>query len=140
MTPREAAEQLHITTEQLRGFVHDGELRYVNVGRGKKRDRMMFKAVDIEDFVERRTRRRVAPCLSTNPKSRHSTGTILSGEVIGFTARRNQRRREAEEVERTARAAERAMKHVTRCSDLAATRSCRRAVLGRDRPATCRRR
>lgn len=92
MTPREAAEKLHVTTDQLRGFVHDGELRYVNIGRGKKRDRMMFKPIDIEEFVERRTQRKVAPCLSTNLKSPHSIGTISSAEVVGFTARRNERR------------------------------------------------
>ena len=91
-TPRETAEQLHVTTDQLRGFVNDGEIRYVNVGRGKKRERMMFKPADIEEFVERRTKRKVFTCLSTNLKSPHSTGTISSAEVVGFTARRNERR------------------------------------------------
>ena len=36
--PRVAAAKLSVTVEQLMGFVRDGELRYVNIGRGKKRD------------------------------------------------------------------------------------------------------
>jgi excisionase family DNA binding protein len=93
MTPRQAAEYLHVSTDQLRGFVHDGALRYVNVGRGKKRDRMMFTSGDLDEFVERRTRsRRVTSCLSTSLQGPRSTGTISSAEVVGFTARRNERR------------------------------------------------
>ena len=33
----EAAQHLSATGEQVMGFVQDGELRYINVGRGKKR-------------------------------------------------------------------------------------------------------
>src|SRR5262245_49785825 len=49
LTKKEAARLLHISGEQLSGFVRDGELRYVNLGRGKKRPRMMFARQDIDD-------------------------------------------------------------------------------------------
>ena len=89
--PRRLVDPARDQADQLRGFVNDGEIRYVNVGRGKKRERMMFKPADIEEFVERRTKRKVFTCLS-NLKSPHSTGTISTAEVVGFTARRNERR------------------------------------------------
>src|SRR5262249_18325365 len=92
-TRKEAARRLKVTPDQLAKLVHDGELRYVNVGRGKKRPRMRFTDADLDEFIERRTRREVS-CPSISPKSRLSTDTISGSEVIGFTARRNARHAE----------------------------------------------
>jgi hypothetical protein len=36
LTPKETALRLNITVEQLRAFTADGEINYVNLGRGKK--------------------------------------------------------------------------------------------------------
>ena len=36
LLPAEAARRLGITVDQLFAFVRDGELRYVNMGRGHK--------------------------------------------------------------------------------------------------------
>jgi hypothetical protein len=37
LTPKETAARLRITEDQLAAFTADGEISYINVGRGKKR-------------------------------------------------------------------------------------------------------
>jgi excisionase family DNA binding protein len=91
LTLREAAERLRLSTDQLRAFVHDGELRYINLGRGRKRPRMKFTEFDLAEFVTRRTRRDVE-CQSTSRSERRTTLTTSRSEVIGFTARLNAER------------------------------------------------
>ena len=88
-TTKQAAEALQISIRQIRGLIHDGELRYINVGRGNKKPRMRFADDDLAEFKERRRRREV--CLSGAIKNRPSTNTHLPSEVIGFVARRKRR-------------------------------------------------
>jgi excisionase family DNA binding protein len=88
-TTKQAAAELQVSIRQVRGLVHDGELRYINVSRGKKKPRMRFADEDIAEFKERRRRRET--CLSGAIKSRPSTNTRLPSEIIGFAARRKQR-------------------------------------------------
>ena len=57
LSPRQAAQRLHVSGDTLDGLVQDGELPFVNVGRGKKRPRRMFEEVVIDAFIERRTQR-----------------------------------------------------------------------------------
>jgi hypothetical protein len=86
LNSNETARRLRITEEQLGALVHDGEISYINVGRGKKRPRRRFTEEDIAEFLERRRRREA--CQSISLKSRR-TGTTTSGTVvIGFTAQR----------------------------------------------------
>ena len=88
---KQAAKKLDISEEQARGLVQDGELQFINVGRGKKRPRMRFTEADIDDLIERRRRKSNPLCLSTNRKSHRFTSTTSKPEVIGFTALRNAR-------------------------------------------------
>jgi excisionase family DNA binding protein len=90
-TPAQAARRLGISIRTLRGLVSSGELRYVNVGRGKQREKMMFTDNDLDDLIAGRTRQKAQQCPSTSPKVRRSTTSTSSGEVIAFTARRNGR-------------------------------------------------
>jgi excisionase family DNA binding protein len=91
-TPAQAARRLGVSNRTLRGLVTSGEVRYVNVGRGKQRERVMFTDSDLDDFVANRTRQKAQQsCLSTSPRARRSTTSISSGEVLAFTARRNGR-------------------------------------------------
>src|ERR1700682_1236937 len=85
---KQAAKKLDIAEEQARGLVQDGELQFINVGRGKKRPRMRFTEADLDEMTERR-RRKSEPCLSTNRKSHRFTNTTSKPVVIGFTALRN---------------------------------------------------
>src|SRR5215469_14598733 len=88
-TPKQAAERLQTSVEQLTGFVRDGELKYVNLGRGKKRPRRMFTDDDLDEFIERRKRREATGglCLSTDRPNRRTGNSISRSEVIAFTAR-----------------------------------------------------
>jgi excisionase family DNA binding protein len=83
-TPKEAAERLQTSVEQVTGFVRDGELRYVNIGRGKKRPRRMFTDDDLDEFIERRKRRDA--CLSTSQQSRRTGSMTSKSAVIAFSA------------------------------------------------------
>src|SRR5258708_23651919 len=86
---KQAAKKLNISEDQLAGLVQDGELRYINVGRGQKRPRMRFADEDLDEFIARRRRREA--CLSGSPKTHRCTDMISGSEVIGFTAQRNAR-------------------------------------------------
>jgi hypothetical protein len=86
---KEAARRLDITTDQLSALVRDGEISYVNIGRGKKRPRRRYTEEDLAEFRERRRRREV--CLPTGTNGRHTTNSTSTSRVIGFTARRNAR-------------------------------------------------
>jgi hypothetical protein len=90
LTLKETATKLTMTTEQVMGFVDDGLLIYINVGRGKIRPRYRFSPDDIEDFEKaRRTRKEPKSCLSTDRRNQHRiTGSISSSTAVGFTAQR----------------------------------------------------
>jgi excisionase family DNA binding protein len=89
-TPEQAALRLNITEDQLSALTQDGEIAYINVGRGKKRPRRRFTEPDLNDFVERR-RKRETPCQSTKTRGRPITHSISSTPVSGFMARRSAR-------------------------------------------------
>jgi hypothetical protein len=89
LTRHQAAKVLKITPDQVSGLAQDGKLRYVNVGRGKKRPSRRYTQADLADYIEANRQRDVTPCLSINRNVRPSTATTLRSEVIGFAARRN---------------------------------------------------
>src|SRR5271165_2204110 len=90
MDSKEAARRLSITEEQLGALVQDGEISYINVGRGKKRPRRRYTEEDLAEFLERR-RRREASCQYTRTSGPRSTLTTSSSTVVGFMAQRNAR-------------------------------------------------
>jgi excisionase family DNA binding protein len=90
-TPAQAARRLGISIRTLRDLVSSGELRYVNVGRGKQRERVMFTDNDLSDLIASRTRQKARQCQSTSPRARRSTTSTSSGEVVAFTALRSER-------------------------------------------------
>ena len=89
-SPQCAAERLGVSVKTLQGYVSDGELRYISVGRGAKKVRRKFTDEDIDDFIERRAQRDM-PCRSTGTGTARSTTTTSSSKVIGFTALRDAR-------------------------------------------------
>lgn len=78
LTPRETAAMLRISVDTLDGIVADGDLVFVNVGRGVSKPRRMFARSDIDGLIERRKRRR--PCISTSEPTRKS-GRRKSGSM-----------------------------------------------------------
>jgi hypothetical protein len=90
LTLEEAAARLKSTTDQVVGFVHDGTLKYINVGRGKLKPRYRFDPTDIADFIDAHRTREEPACRSTNQKNpRHTIGLTSSSGVVGFMARRD---------------------------------------------------
>jgi hypothetical protein len=84
LTPSEAAIDLKCSIKTLLGYVKDGSIRYVNVGRGSVKRSYRFH---LAEFKERRAQRD-APCQPTNPR-RHRSGTSISSfGVIDLTALR----------------------------------------------------
>jgi excisionase family DNA binding protein len=49
-TKSQAARRLNISIRTLRGLIKSGELRYVNVGHGKEREKIMFTDSDLDDL------------------------------------------------------------------------------------------
>ena len=91
-TKAQAARRLNISIRTLRGLVASGELRYVNVGRGKQREKMMFTDSDLDGFIAKRTRQKAQDlCPSTSQRARPSITSTSGGEIIAFTALRSER-------------------------------------------------
>lgn len=55
-TPAEVAKILAITVTHLHALATHGEIRYVNIGTGAKRETRRYRAQDVQEFVEERTR------------------------------------------------------------------------------------
>ncbi|QBP23787.1 DNA-binding protein [Bradyrhizobium diazoefficiens] len=89
-SPQSAAERLGVSVKTLNGYVRDGELRYINVGRGSKKQRRKFTDEDLDELIERRARRDV-PCQSISTKTARSTISTSSTKVFAFTALRDAR-------------------------------------------------
>jgi excisionase family DNA binding protein len=87
---KRAARKLGISEDQTRGLIEDGELQFINLGRGKKRPRMRFTDADLDELIERR-RGKITPCLSTNRRNHRIGNSTSKPEVIGFMAQRNAR-------------------------------------------------
>jgi hypothetical protein len=88
-TAAQAAARLAITVEQLISHVEDGALRYINVGRGKKRPRYRFDPADLDAFKAARSTLENAHCPSSSRKNpRPTTGTASKSNVVGFSALR----------------------------------------------------
>ena len=90
LNPDEAARWLGVSTKTMKGYVDDGDLRYINLGRGKKKRRMMFTEADLQEFVERRAQRET-PCQSIVRKAPRSTTSTSNSGVVAFTALRERR-------------------------------------------------
>jgi excisionase family DNA binding protein len=90
LTMTQAATRLNITPDQLKAFVDDGSLRFINVGRGRRRPRYRFTVSDLDAFIASRTTQETsAPCRSTRARSTGaSISSISRSKVIGFMDRR----------------------------------------------------
>jgi len=85
-----AAAILNVTEDQLLGFVHDGLIRYVNVGRGSKKPRYRFTDPDLQEFIENRKQQEIPQCQFSKQRSqRRITGSTSKPVVVGFMALRN---------------------------------------------------
>lgn len=86
LTPAEVAAKLRCSKKTLAAHVRAGSIRYIIIGHGTKRPRRAFTEVDVEEFIERQTRRDL-PVQGIIP-TRRSTASARAGEVLGFMALR----------------------------------------------------
>lgn len=85
LTPDEAARELSVSEKHLRALTDAGQIRYVNISLGAKRERRRYDPQDLDQFREARK------CLSTSGQApRH---TAMTSVVVGidFQARRDAR-------------------------------------------------
>ncbi|MBN9039853.1 MAG: helix-turn-helix domain-containing protein [Rhizobiales bacterium] len=91
MTIEQIAQRLNSSPDHVKALVKDGSLKFVNIGRGKKRPRYRFAESDLAEFVERRTIREAQPCQFSESKTHRSITTNSGSKVIGFAELRKLR-------------------------------------------------
>ena len=92
LTIQQAAERIATSERQLREFVRDGLIPYVNMGRGGKRPAYRFRPDDLDAFIGERLawqERKKQACSSE--REPRSINTISGYAVTDFTALRAQR-------------------------------------------------
>jgi excisionase family DNA binding protein len=91
LTLAQAAAHLGTTIDQVRAHVADGALRFVNIGRGRKRPRYRFEHTDLDAFKASRIQEH-STCRSTDGRGPNFSRSISSSNVIGFQDARAARR------------------------------------------------
>ncbi|MXN51851.1 helix-turn-helix domain-containing protein [Shinella sp. AETb1-6] len=99
LTPESAASRLGISTRQLRDLTDHGQLRWINIGLGKKRPTRRYTPADLEAFIEERAEK----CRSTRRTEETHIPTTSRYGVVDFQAIREQRRSEKQSASRTPR-------------------------------------
>jgi excisionase family DNA binding protein len=94
LTLQDVAARLQVSKKQVRKLVDDGDLRYINIGRGSKHRQIRFHPDDVEECLQRLAKRNMPSCQSTKTRAHRSTNIHSQSDVIGFTARLNARRAE----------------------------------------------
>ena len=84
LTPKQAASELAISDKQLRVLTEMGEIAYINIGCGRKRETRRYEPSAIAAFIERRRGVRVPVQGVTSPIN------FIDGS--DFFARREERR------------------------------------------------
>ena len=80
----EAAEKLRCCGRTVRRFIANGELPYIDVGRGHSRARMKIHPADLASFIESRRR---FECPSTSRRKARSTRMTSNSTGSDFMAR-----------------------------------------------------
>lgn len=75
LTPAEAARELRVSEKQLRWLTNAGQIRYINVGLGEKRECRRYDPSDLDQFREARA------CQSTGGKVAQLTAMISNSKV-----------------------------------------------------------
>jgi hypothetical protein len=88
---QEAAAKLGCSIKTLKAHVASGALRYVNIGRGSKRQSMRFTDHDLDTFITNQSQTKEQPCPSTKTHARPTGSSISAGEVIAFSAQQRPR-------------------------------------------------
>ncbi|WP_455918738.1 hypothetical protein [Ensifer canadensis] len=94
LRPADAAKVLAITVTQLHSLAAHGEIRYVNVGTGVKRETRRYRAHDIQTFVEERTRTGTVKWSTRPPIEITKSDLFAAAKVIARDRKRREREKE----------------------------------------------
>ena len=102
LTAPEVAERLSISTRKLRDLVAAGDIAFIAIGTGVKRQLMRFEASEVDDFIRRQRRRshRPAPRRAVVPLSQQSSGSV---DFLAILEERKEDRRKMREKKKSRR-------------------------------------
>lgn len=86
LSPEAAARELCISEKQLRALTCAGQIRYINIGLGGKRETRRYDSADLEAFREARK------CLFSSAPANRNTRTTSVIDASDFQARLDARR------------------------------------------------
>lgn len=90
LTIRQIAVDLDVSEKLVRGYIQDGELRCIDVGRGCQKRRLRVKVADRDEFIKKREGG-AKRCQSIETPGRRSTGLIFGTRVVAFSALQRER-------------------------------------------------
>lgn len=82
LTLEQAAAVLSISTRHLLYFTEDGEIPFINIGRGQRTIRR-YDPLDIQDFINRR-RMTSSKNAASLPRKRRRVGKAPTFEIVDF--------------------------------------------------------
>ncbi|TIS37560.1 MAG: helix-turn-helix domain-containing protein [Mesorhizobium sp.] len=94
LTPEEACAELGIGEDTLRAMRKAGEIPYINVGQGKKRETPRYELDDLNAWKAKRKKVVKCPSLEGPTPRMASTPTTSNYRVVDFQARRAARQSE----------------------------------------------
>ena len=100
LTVSEVAQRLSISTRKLRSLVTAGDIAFIAIGNGTKRQFMRFEASEVDDFIRRQRRQMHPPAprrgiVSLSPQS---SGSV---DFLAILAARKEERRKMKEKGKT---------------------------------------
>lgn len=96
LRPAEAAKILAIDVQHLHALATHGEIRYVNIGTGAKRETRRFRAQDVQAFVEERTRTGHVRWSTRPPIEITDADLLAAAKVVARDRKRREREKEQE--------------------------------------------
>ncbi len=94
LTAVQAAKLLAISSAKLRDLATHGDIRYVNIGLGRKRELRRYRLQDIQDFVDRRTLTGTVKWSTRAPIEVTDADLLAAAKVIARDRKRQAREKE----------------------------------------------
>ncbi len=94
LTAAQAAKLLAISAPKLRDLATHGDIRYVNIGLGRKRELRRYRLQDIQDFVDRRTLTGTVKWSTRAPIEVTDADLLAAAKVIARDRKRREREKE----------------------------------------------
>lgn len=96
LRPAEAAKILAIDVQHLHSLATHGDIRYVNIGTGAKRETRRFRAQDVQAFVEERNRTGHVRWSTRPPIEITDADLLAAAKVVARDRKRREREKEQE--------------------------------------------